>query len=320
LMRISNRGRLNAIKPAKATLVKAISALREKNYQAAGDKGRYVLTAREMVVLGRLISTWKDVVGLQLAHKTCPFRLIKGKLYLTVADSQWLQTLVFLKDRIITRLAQLFPDFKITDIIGRAGKIPEEAEKIVKDAEWPDWQTESIPEFLCGGIDDALLVQMQRCRKKLQARLKGLNQRGLTLCPVCEAVAISMEKKICAQCEFNARLDSRCQIRSMLFEMPWLTLDELHEYDSKISSGEFIGLKIELLEECLENVREKSAELSVDFSEDGFNAMKKEMTRALMLHTGKLPYQVDIYNVSDDEQPDPMWRKYLTLDQGELEC
>lgn len=320
MKRISGRGRLNAVKPAKTTLVKALSALREKNHQAAGEKGRYALTAREMVVLGRLISSWKDVVGLQLAHKTCPLRLIKGKLYLTVADSQWLQTLVFLKDKIIARLAELFPDCKITDIIGRAGRIPEDAEKIVKDAEWPDWKGEAIPEFICDGVDHELVTQMQRCRKKLQARLKGLNQRGLSLCPVCEAVAISLEKKICAQCDFNARRESHVQIRTMLFEMPWLTLDELHEYDRMISSGEYLGLKIELLDECLEGVREMAADLSVDFSESVFNAMKKEMARALMLHTGLLPYQVDIYNVSEKDLPDPMWCKYLSLDQGELEC
>lgn len=318
--RISNRGRLGAIRPAKTTLVKALSGIREKNYQAAGEKGRYVLTAREMVVLGRLISSWKEVVGLQLAHKTCPFRLIKGKLYLTVADSQWLQTLVFLKDRIITKLAELFPDIKISDIIGRAGRIPEDAEKIVKDAEWPDWKNESIPEFQTEIVDADLLVQMQRCRKKLQARLKGLEQRGMSLCPACRAVAISSEKQKCAQCEFNERNESRKQIRHMLFEMPWLTFEELREFDSQINSGEYLGLKIELLDECLGSIREKAAELSVDFSEEDFKMMKKEMARALMLHTGRLPYQIDIFNISEKEMPDPMWHKYLSLDQGEPEC
>lgn len=315
----TSRGRTGLIKPVKYTLVKALTGLREKNYRASEDKNRYSLTAREMVVLGKLINAWKDVVGLQLAKKTCPTRLIKGKLYLAVADSQWMQTLIFLKDKIIAKLAHLFPDISINEIIGKPGKIPEEVEKLVKDAEWPDWQQESAA-AIAEVTDPELASLLVRCRQKLSARLKGLEERGFKLCRNCRAAVTISGDETCAMCKFNNRTDSLMQVRVILRDMPWLTHDELNEFDPKLNSGEYLGIRLALLEESLESIDELAAELSVDFVETTFVRLKKEMARAVMLHTGKMPDEVDVSNLRSEDTPDLRWTDILAMFPGENEC
>ncbi|MFA7146387.1 MAG: DUF721 domain-containing protein, partial [Candidatus Riflebacteria bacterium] len=122
------------IKPLQQGLIKAIASLRKDG----GDiKKRYVI-AKSMLALGRLINSWKDVVGIVLASHTYPYRLIKGRLFLAVSDSQWMQTLTFLRSEIISKLNNTFPDMKITEICARVGVIPEEVKRNIEESIWPD--------------------------------------------------------------------------------------------------------------------------------------------------------------------------------------
>jgi len=317
----STRGKIGATKPAGFTLIKALNGLREKNRKACDNKNHSFLGAREMMVLGRLINSWKDVVGLQLAHKTCPTRLIRGCLYLNVSDSQWMQTLVFLKGPIIEKLNQLFPDMKIHDIIGRPGEISEAVEEMLADADWPDWQQEKARPF---PTDDAEMASLlERCQRKLDARLRGLRQRGFELCRSCEANVTDSPEGICAVCIFAARERNRAEVRALVREMPWLALEEVNEFDAELSSIEFSALKLALLEDTLAFVRELATELVGEFSEATRQQMRKEMVRAVMLYTGSMPDEVDLYRLHPEQIPDPDWPMYLTLEApeaGEQKC
>ncbi len=314
----TNRGRIGSVKPARFTLVKALSGMREKCYRNADGKSRFYLTAKEMVVLGQLINSWKDIVGIQLAKKTCPIRLIKGKLHLAVADSQWLQTLVFLKAKIIAKLNQAFPDFKITEIIGKPGQIPEEVEKLVAESEWPDFKDEEAPDY-SHVKDPELASLLQRCHKKLNARLKGLEKRGLILCSSCQATVTSSVDTVCALCKHESRHEKLNQIRGILHEMPWLELEELEEIDSSLSLAEFQAIRLELLETTLAEVKEIFEELLLEYDEKLLSEMKREMIRSVMLYCGKMPDQVDLNNLSEEEIPDRNWHSYLCLTQeGDL--
>ncbi|EKD81796.1 MAG: hypothetical protein ACD_39C01635G0001 [uncultured bacterium] len=314
----SARGKIGAIKPVGFTLVKALSGLREKGRRATGDQSRFLLGAREMMVLGKLINAWKDVVGLQLAHKTCPTRLIRGSLYLAVADSQWMQTLIFLKTPIIEKLNQLFPDIRIVDIIGRPGEIPEAVEELLADADWPDWQQETARPL---PADDAELGKLlERCQRKLDARLRGLRQKGFDLCHNCQATVTDSPTGICAVCVFAGREKDRAQARQLIKEMPWLTLEELHEYDPQLDTIELAAIRLELLENNLAFIREIAMEQVNEFNEENFRQMKKEMVRAVMLYTGCMPDEVDLDQLHPDQLPDPDWLSYLTLDTGETQC
>jgi hypothetical protein len=317
----SMRGKLGVTKPAGFTLVKALQDLREKNRKACDNSNRYFLGAREMMVLGRLINSWKDVVGLQLAHKTCPTRLIRGCLYLNVSDSQWMQTLLFLKGPIIEKLNQLFPDIKIHDIIGRPGEISEAVEELLADADWPDWQQEQSHHL---PTDDAELAGLlERCQRKLDARLRGLRQRGFELCRSCEATVTDSPDGICAVCVFASHERNRAEVRALVREMPWLTLAEVHEFETQLTDIEFSALKLELLEDALAFVKELATDLAGEFREVTDHQMRKEMVRAVMLYTGCMPDEVDLEQLESEQIPDPEWPVYLSLKDlaaGEQQC
>lgn len=315
----SGKSRLGAIAPVDHALVKVLSNIREKNYQSSSDQQRFTLTAREMLVLGRLKSSWKDIVGVQLAHKTCPSRLLRGKLYLLVADSQWLQTLVFIKGKIIEKLQQRFPDLKIVDLIGKPGRIPDEVEELVKECEWPDWQ-EFAPLPLNRELDSELALQINRCRQKMLARNTGLKKKGLRACRRCQAGLTSSADQICALCVSAERSELLKPVKELLKDMPWLAYDEIVNFQQSVKSYEYEAIKADLLCECHEMIKEYGMQLKEFFDEEIFAQMKKEMVRAVMLHCRCMPDQVDLYNLRPEQAFAQQWHELLNLKKEEEAC
>lgn len=290
--------------------------MREGNFRASEGRQRYALTARELVVLGKLVNAWKDVVGLQLAAKTCPTRLIKGRLHLAVADSQWMQTLVFLRPRIIEKLQELFPEMKIGEIIGKPGVIPPEIEKMVKEATWPDWRNEKVLP-MAELKNPELTEQLHRCQQKLDARLRGLEERGYKLCMLCRAAVTRSKNGICAMCVYKNREDKLLQTRLLVSEMPWLGFDEVCEFDAGLTQIEFEAVRAELLDESLKLINELGEDLRQSYDDETMVRMKKEMVRAMMLFCGCMPDQVDFDHLHAQKLPDRQWLDFLAIKPGE---
>ncbi len=302
-------------KPISFSLIKAIASMRKTCFNDDGKPEsdyKHNLAAKDLVILGRLINTWRKVVGLQLASKTCPLKLFKGTLYLTVADSQWMQTLLFLKAGIIQKLNQTFPDLKIKEIIGRVGKIPVEVEKLVKESAWPNWEDEEITEKP-KLKDQELAKTIDICQQKLSARLKGLEEKGYRLCKVCRANVTRSKDCVCAMCLFDYRSDIRMKSRSILAEFPWLTYKEVCEEQKELNKDEYGYIKNELLNETLKLVDELYSDLKEDYDEDTADMLRKEMIRGIILFTGLTPDKVDLCSVKLKQLPDKKWVDYLKL-------
>ena len=301
--------------PISFGLVKAITSMRKACFKEEGKSEsdyKHKLAAKDLVILGRLINGWKDIVGIQLASKTCPLKLFKNTLYLTVSDSQWMQTLLFLKAGIIQKLEQKFPDLKIKEIIGRIGKIPASIEKLVKDASWPDWKEEEIIEK--SEINNAELAKsIDECQQKLSARLKGLEEKGYTLCKICRANVTRSKDGVCAMCVFDHRSDIMMKSRTLIAEMPWLTYEEVKKEQKELSLLEYDSIKNDLLNDTLKVVDELFSDLKEDYDEDTADMMRKEIIRGIILYTGLTPEKIDLEKVKVKQLPDKKWLDYLKL-------
>ena len=302
-------------KPISFSLVKAIADMRRTCFND-NDKPesnyKHNLAARDLVILGRLINTWRKVVGLQLASKTCPLKLFKGTLYLTVSDSQWMQTLLFLKTGIIQKLNQIFPDLKIKEIVGRIGKIPVEVEKLVKESAWPNWEDEEITEK--PKVKDSELAKtIDICQQKLSARLKGLEEKGYQLCKVCRANVTRSKDGICAMCLYDHRSDIRMKSRSLIADFPWLTYEEVRQEQNELNKDEYEYIKNELLNETTKLVDELYSDLKEVYDEDNADLLRKEMIRGIILFTGITPDKVDLNSVKPKQLPDKKWFDYIKL-------
>lgn len=312
--------RIGAAKRVEFTLVKALTSIREGQYKShGGEKPRYTVGAREMVVLGKLINSWKDIVGLQLARKTCPTRLIRGKLYLSVADSQWMQTLIFYKSEMLEKIMAVFPDIEVSDVVGRLGEIPTEVEKLLKNSDWPAWEKESSVNF-DKNCDSELAQIADRCARKGWARLRGLLDRGFKLCQKCNANVTQSEDGVCAVCRFESHVQSRSRARNIIQEMPWLTFDELFEIDEQFNKVEIESIRYRLFEETLKYVEELAVEYFDEREEAVSRRLSREMTRAVMLHCGCMPDEVNLDNLTEDQIPSPRWQGMLDLLTGDHEC
>jgi hypothetical protein len=305
--------------PISFGLVKAITSMRKACFKEEGkleSDYKHRLAARDLVILGRLINSWRDIVGLQLASKTCPLKLFRGTLYLTVSDSQWMQTLLFIKAGIIEKLNQKFPDLKIKDIIGRIGKIPASIEKLVKEASWPDWKEEKI--IKKSELKNPELAKtIDECQQKLSARLKGLEEKGYKLCKICRSNVTRSSDGICAMCVFDHRSDIMMKSRSLLAEMPWLSYEEVCEEQKELTMLEYDSIKNELLNETLKMVDELFSDLKEDYDEDTNDMMRKEIVRGIMLYKGVTPDKVDLTCLNPTFLPDKKWLNYLNYN---FEC
>ncbi len=316
----TDSGRLRRVEPVGFGLVKALASMRKACFKEVGETEsdyKHTLAAKDMVILGKLINAWRDIVGIQLATKTCPTKLFKGKLYLTVSDSQWMQTLLFIKAGIIQKLGQKFPELKITDVIGRIGKIPQEVEKMVNDAAWPDWKEEEITEKF-GVKDPELAKSIDECQQKLTARLRGLENKGYTLCKICRANVTRSKDGICAMCVYDHRADIRMKSRSLLAEMPWLSYIEVKEQQNELTMVEYDSIKNELLNDTIKLVNELASDLRADYDDDTASTMRKEMIRGIVLLTGESPENISLNKIQQKQLPDKNWIEYLRIGGDEL--
>ncbi len=301
--------------PISFGLVKAITSMRKACFKEDGKTEsdyKHRLAAKDLVILGRLINSWKDIVGIQLASKTCPLKLFRNTLYLTVSDSQWMQTLLFVKAGIIQKLEQKFPDLKIKDIIGRIGKIPASIEKLVKEASWPDWKEEVVTEKT-GVNNPELAKSIDECQQKLSARLKGLEEKGYTLCKICRANVTRSKDGICAMCVFDHRSDIMMKSRSLIAEMPWLSFEEVKKEQKELTLLEYDSIKNELLNDTLKIVDELYSDLKLDYDDDTADIMRKEIIRGIILYTGLTPEKIDLDKVKPKMLPEKKWLEYLNL-------
>ena len=299
--------------PISFGLVKAITSMRKACFKEEGKNEsdyKHRLASKDLVILGCLINSWRDIVGLQLASKTCPLKLFKGTLFLTVSDSQWMQTLLFLKSEIIRKLEQKFPNLKIKEIIGRIGKIPPEVEKIVKESSWPDWKEEEVIKKT-EVKNPELAKAIDLCQQKLSARLKGLEEKGYKLCNICRSNVTRSKEGICAMCLFDHRSDVRMKSFSLLAEMPWLSFDEVHEEQKELTLVEYEYIRNELLNETMRLVDELFSDLTYDYDEDTAYMMRKEMVRGIVLFAGVTPDKVNLSCLNPKQLPDKKWLDYL---------
>lgn len=286
-------------------ILKALASLRKDKNQ-----GQRFAVASNMFNLGKLIVKWQEVVGPHLATKTYPDKLIHGRLYLIVSDSQWMQTLAFVKPQILEKLSSYFPELKIKDVMGKVGVLPSEAQQLSRAQPWPDWQQEPAPDT--SQIKDKELANnIERCYQRASARVKGLKSMGYEVCKVCKALPTRSENGVCAQCVYNAREAKRVQTMALLADMPWLTYEEAAESDHELSLLEFDLIKEQLYGHTEAVIKLYGEELLVEYDEELYEDLVHEITRALILRTGCMPDQVDLSTISVRDLPNAKWMLYL---------
>jgi len=102
--------------------------------------------------------------------------------------------------------------------------------------------------------------------------------------------------------------------------MPWLTFEEICEFESGLTIVEFEAIRAELLDESLNLIQELAADLSLNYDEETAARMRKEMVRSMMLFSGCMPDEVDFEHLHNQEVPDERWHAYLAIKPGEPEC
>lgn len=328
-MAVSNKKHRGKVRPIKSMLVSAMSSLRRQNSKASTNSNqadKFVLGASELVKLGQLIHHWKEIVGPEFSTKVWPERLFQSKLTLIVKNHQWLNTLTFCKAGILTNITNFLPNLKVVKIIGRVGTIPAVSKlKMIDDeVSWPDWQLEDDIDLPM--LSDAdLLETVQRCRKKLNARVKGLKESGLYMCPTCSGNMVSASNKSCAVCLYKKRIKELTTLRNTMSKEPWTTYTEAKKVDDKLTAIEFESMKSSLLIDAMQFVEQLGRQQSdlIEQKNPELEAeMRTEMVRAIVLATGVTPDTIDFDDLDKKCILSDSWYKFLRIekDKGDATC
>ncbi|NLM16373.1 MAG: DUF721 domain-containing protein [Candidatus Riflebacteria bacterium] len=312
-------GRIKKTVSVNFSLMSSLKKIREDESKNSGGSKSFNLTPSEIISLGRLINTWPSIVGGALGKNTCPYRLFRNTLYITVSDSQWMQTLLFYREEIIKKTSAFFSDFKISRISAKIGPIPEEYSSMIKKKEsWPDWRKEEKIDLRDTGVEE-LNQTLERCRQKMNARVKGLETSGYRLCKICRGSVTRSADRVCAICLFTASQDRREQtllrIKSEIAEVPWISKQELLSIDPELTDTEYETLKSSLLTNSLSYVRELAEDLAEGYEPAAFEAMKAEMARALILYKNMMPDEADAAMRDPANYPDSNWSEWLGITQ-----
>lgn len=110
----------------------------------------------------RFLTRWESIVGAPIARHARPDRWQGRTLIVRVDGAAWMQELSFMRPQMLSRLAEAFPDIRITDIRLEAGELPPLPPSAVSSApareEAPlgDDEREFIDRAVCRIGDDAV--------------------------------------------------------------------------------------------------------------------------------------------------------------------
>ncbi len=269
-------------------------------------------------MLGRLLYSWKDIVGPDVVENILPRRCLRGNLVLWCSNSQWLHTLNYLKEEIVGKICKRFPEMKFKVVRGEIGRISPRWLPIPSES-WPSWEEEpapGIPDIGNESLEDSII----RCRKKLAARMKGLRLRGFLPCPKCGSVLVPKGCSSCAVCRWKTREGILARIRSFLNEAPWASLEDIRSEIPSARPLEVEAMKSDLYCESASRISLLGERLRETFDPDDRTGLRFEIIRAISLKTGLSPASIDIENHPDDLFPDPNWKKFLETPEDSPEC
>ena len=289
-------------------MVEAISSLKDlcrKNQGKSPVSEQAVRTmnmnSRELLHFGLLRIHWESLVGQDLSCHAFPQRLMHGHLFIVCSSSPWLQTLHYLKGEILSKIRTRFPEMKIQEIQGTVGNMVQPVVS-VQEKPWPDWEKE--PEQpIAGKIDPELKPILSRVLRKSQARLRGLKEKGLVLCPQCQFLMIPQTSDACSVCRSRNRelallKQPQYLLREALKETPWLNFDEVKKQIPEIREEDFQQIHAELLGESQKRLEEFLRELKKHGFRDSEKEWVSEIALELMLREHVSPDKIHF----DDDQ------------------
>jgi hypothetical protein len=127
----------------------------------------------------RALIIWEEVVGPQIAARTCPVRIHEGVLEVNVDQPTWMQQLQLMKPKILTQLNAEMGKATIKDLFLKRGKVNIRFDKPVEQppawrmVELDDSEMRQIDGLLTAISDPELRAEMERFLVKQMRLLKA---------------------------------------------------------------------------------------------------------------------------------------------------
>ncbi|MBF0542853.1 MAG: DUF721 domain-containing protein [Candidatus Riflebacteria bacterium] len=264
---------------------------------------QFFLNGKDLVRLGKLKYNWKKIVGDETAKNAIPTRISGKRLFLSCSNSQWLHTLIFLKENIVQKVKNQL-GFELNEIKGEVGQIKDFISKNEKHCfEPPSWEKEEPPS-IPSEVPQEMKKKIQIIAQKLDARKKWFELNGFHLCEKCQANLIQSSSNICAVCSSQNRENLLIQARSILLETPWISFFQTSQILPELGISDWRNIRNELYNECLKIADEyaisvaKQLENDQEIDHEEMENFKAEVIKTIILSHEEIPIKIDLNDLT----------------------
>lgn len=244
-----------------------------------------------------LAAAWTEIVGDDLAIHSIPSQITGDTLLITTTSSAWSQSLSFLGDDLLARIAARLPSSGLAKVRFRVGKISRRGaaspvasrgtaqERVAYDERPPAANAREALERLRSGLEEA-----ERAKR----------DAGWKECEGCTALIEPDSGAFCAPCQAARNDERERRVSRLLFEAPWLGYAGTAKLIEGLSSEEYERIRERLLRRWWDRL--SRARFNGKVSADGSERLIA--SSYVLLKTGVAPERINpatVRNVLTDE-------------------
>lgn len=248
-----------------------------------------------------LAAAWSEIVGADNAQHSAPSQITGDTLLITTTSGAWSQSLGFLGDDLIARIAARLPATGVSKVRFRVGKITRRT-----SADRPKGERHGFRRAESGQDDKSrpptanAAEALARLRSGLEEAERAKRDAGWKECVGCTALIEPDSGAFCAPCQAARNDERERRVSRLLFEAPWLGYAGTAKLIEGLSTEEYERIRERLLRRWWDRL--SRARFSGTVSRDGSERLIA--SSYVLLKTGVAPERINpatVRNVLTDE-------------------
>jgi len=236
----------------------------------------------------KLIGIWNTAVTGDLAKNVRISDYKNHILFLETKNSTWAQQLVFVKQMIIDKLAELAPNIKITDIKSRAGNFNLETQAEIAPQELSEQDKKSMENILTQ-VED--VEQKEKLSKILEKEMLYRQQDNRKSCPICEE-KFEGTGTICLHCQSEHLHTEDVKIQDYLVEAPWSRFQDIKKDYDNVDEIHYHIVKDKLINKTRDKIQSLYYENYETKKANLIQELRKRIFLFVSLKTGLTPDKI----------------------------
>ena len=210
----------------------------------------------------KIMESWDNIVGHNIAKHTSVHSMHGGVLFVIVDNPVWMHNLSMNVLNIKKSLNSSVGTKVVKEIRFKAGNLTEK-QKEYQDAYQEQLEYESLPQNVVQAIDgmveDISDPDLRSITAALIKRGKVYEQKkekmGGKPCPECKTIN-APGQDLCFYCTLKKQRATKSKVTTMLWELPWFSFEQMSQYIDDLDESIYKTVRGEIIQRLWVNIRE----------------------------------------------------------------